>query len=238
MKVDCFRRFIKRCLWRSGWDVVRFNPSIHPLARRARLLQNYGISLTLDVGANAGQYATELRNLGYASRIVSFEPLTSAYRQLSAAAKGDPLWQTRHYALGTEDAAREIHVAGNSQSSSFLEMLPAHIRAFPDSEYVESENVCIRRLDSVFHEIAGPEDRIWLKIDTKGFEKMVINGAENVLPRIDVIQAEVSLQPGEATLADFVQFMAGKGFALMALAFLGDSVTSHLLQTECIFHRA
>lgn len=241
MKLSKLQRTIKRCLWRTGWDLVRFNPSTHPLARRAKLLQNYDISLVLDVGANTGQYATQLRELGYTARIVSFEPLTSAYEQLSAAAQHEQLWQTRHHALGTDDGSRVIHIGANSQTSSFLNMLPSLLKAFPDCGYINSESVSIRRLDSIFADIAQPDDRVWLKIDTQGFERAVIEGASAVLPRIEAIQAEVSLHPlyeGESTLAEFVSFMDDKGFSLVALeTYLGDAVTSHLLQVDCIFHR-
>lgn len=241
MRFNNLRRLLKRWLRRSGWDLIRFDPSTHPLARRAKLLKNYRISVVLDVGANTGQYATELRDLGYTARIVSFEPLTSAYEQLSAAAQSDPCWQTRQHALGEDDGNREINIGANSQTSSFLNMLPSLLKAFPDSGYVNSESVRIRRLDSVFDEIARPDDRVWLKIDTQGFEKAVIEGAGNALSRIEAIQAEVSLHPlyeGETTLAEFLPFMEGKGFSLVALeTFMGDAVTSHLLQAECIFHR-
>ena len=242
MKMRNLQRHLKRWLWRGGIDVVRFNPSTHPLARRAKLLQNYQISLVLDVGANTGQYATELRELGYQGRIVSFEPLQSAYAQLSAAAQSDPHWETRHHALGADEDEREIHIAANSQSSSFLGALPLLLKSYPESKYIASEKVKIRPLNAVFDEVARPDDRVWLKIDTQGYEKAVIEGAENVLPRITAIQAEVSLHQlyeGEATLAEFIPFMETKGFSLVGLeTYQGDAVTSHLLQVDCIFHRS
>ena len=41
----------------------------------------FGIDLVFDVGANTGQFASEIRDSGFNGRIVSFEPLSSAHRQ-------------------------------------------------------------------------------------------------------------------------------------------------------------
>jgi len=224
-----------------GWDIVQYRPATHPLARRARLLKDYRIDLVLDVGANTGQYARQLRELGYKGRIVSFEPLSSAVAELRRAAAYDANWQVRNHACGAENGKREIRVAANSQSSSFLPMKAEHLDAFPDSCYIGTEVVEIKRLDTIFEEVAGPEAKIWLKLDVQGFEAAVVEGSSGCLERIRAIQAEVSLQAmyeGETTLIDFLPLMTQKGFLLVGLeTYLSDPSTSHLLQVECIFRR-
>ncbi|MGA2221948.1 MAG: FkbM family methyltransferase [Verrucomicrobiia bacterium] len=74
-------------------------------------------------------------------------------------------------ALGATDTTSEINIAGISESSSFFDMLPAHLHAAPTSKYVGKERVTARRLDSLFSEICSANDRILLKIDTQGYEK-------------------------------------------------------------------
>ena len=42
-----------------------------PLRRRQKLLKHFGITKILDVGANKGQYAQELRNIRFEGDIIS-----------------------------------------------------------------------------------------------------------------------------------------------------------------------
>ena len=65
-----------------------------------QLLRHHGITRVLDVGANEGGYATELRRFGYAGRIVSFEPVSESFRLLQSHARKDHLWTTLPYAVG------------------------------------------------------------------------------------------------------------------------------------------
>jgi hypothetical protein len=39
------------------------------------------------------------------------------------------------------------------------------------------------------------EDRVWLKVDTQGYEAEVFKGATDLLPRISALECELSLVP-------------------------------------------
>ena len=81
--------------------------------------ERFGVDLVFDVGANVGQFGSEIRTMGFAGRIVSFEPLSAAHARLSAAAKRDPAWSVHpRCAIGDHDGTVEINIAGNSVSSS------------------------------------------------------------------------------------------------------------------------
>jgi hypothetical protein len=67
-------------------------------------------------------------------------------------------------ALGAADGEIEIHVAGNSVSSSILDMLPSHERAAPGSAYVAREKVALTRLDGVAGTFLADARRVLLKI--------------------------------------------------------------------------
>ena len=81
------KKTIKKLARSLGVDLKRYNVQTSEAAKMQRLLAYHNIDLVFDVGANIGQYAKLLRELGYSGRIVSFEPLSSAYSQLKAVSK-------------------------------------------------------------------------------------------------------------------------------------------------------
>ncbi len=235
------KKSLRPFLRKLGFDIVDFTAKSHPLAREKKLFESYGIALVLDVGANTGQYAERLRLNGYKGEIISFEPLSEAYEILARRAKTDAHWQAMHFALGNTSCRAEINVAGNSKSSSILEMLPSHIKSAPKSEYVRKEGIEIKTLDSIFSEICPERQNTVLKIDTQGYEERVIEGARQTLPFIDSIQVETSLVPlykGELLFNDMCRLLDGKGYSLVSITpGFCNKETGQLLQVDGFFHR-
>lgn len=231
----------RRIFRRSGFDVVRYHPGGSATARRMHLLRLHGVDLVLDVGANVGQYGRALRADGYAGRILSFEPLSDAFERLRRTASRDGAWQAVRCALGDRDGTATLNVAGNSVSSSVLPMLPAHLRSAPRSAYVGAEEVPVRRLDSVLAGHGGPGGRAFLKVDAQGYERAVLDGASGCLAGIAGVQLEMPLTPlyqGEASMPELVEYMAGRGFALVSLEpAWSDPASGRLLQVDGIFFR-
>lgn len=232
---------LRKFLRDRGFDIVRYSYNSHPLARRARLIASYNITTVLDVGANAGYYAKQLREIGFKGRIISFEPLGSAYKELSENAKSDPLWETLNFALGSEGGQVEINIATNSLSSSILGILPSHVDFAPESYYVGKEKIIVKRLDSIFEKVCRNDEKVYLKIDTQGFEKKVIEGAGKVLHYIDTVQLEMSLVPlyeDELLFIEMMDLLNQKGYKLVAIEpGFSDPLTGQLLQVDGIFHR-
>jgi FkbM family methyltransferase len=233
---------LKTLLRKAGIEVSRYEPTSSPVARRMHLLERNRIDLVFDVGANNGQYAASLREGGYRGRIVSFEPLTSAFSRLEASAKADPLREIVNIGLGDRDERATINIAGNSQSSSLLEMLPAHLEAAPVSAYVGKEEITVARLDSVFTKYHRQGDHTFLKIDAQGYEKKILEGASLSLKDILGIQLEMSIEPlysNEMPYLEMLGYVAGLGFTLASIEpGFGDPVTGRMLQMDGIFYRA
>ena len=227
---------------RFGVDVIPYKPGSHPIARRRRLIEHHRIDTVLDVGANIGQFGLELRRqFGYRGRIVSFEPLSAAYAKLQRAALGDVDWQVLQMALGDAQGTQTIHVAGNSESSSILEMLKLHEEAAPHSRYTGEETIRVETLDAMFDKTCGNARNIYLKVDTQGYEAQVLRGAVRSLERIDTIQVEMSLAPlyaGQALFDELYADLRCKGYMLVGVENnFGNAETGQLLQIDGIFRR-
>ncbi|HEX7300688.1 MAG TPA: FkbM family methyltransferase [Solirubrobacteraceae bacterium] len=231
---------IKAAGRRAGVELLRFNPTNSLDAARARIVRDQAIDLVVDAGANCGQWATELRAGGYRGAIVSFEPLAAAHAALAAAAADDAAWTLHRLALGDRDGEAELHVAANQgASSSLLPMGEEHRRAAPEAGYVNRETVRIARLDALELPAAT---RLMLKLDVQGAERAALDGATATLPRVRVIECELSLvelYEGQALMRELVDRLAASGFELWGLrpAF-ADPVSARLLQADGLFVRA
>jgi FkbM family methyltransferase len=224
-----------RQLARRGLVVRR-----HPAARRQRLLVDRGVDLVLDVGAARGGYATELREFGYTGRIVSFEPLAAAHADLVRVAASDPRWETRHTALGDTTGRHEIHVASNSDSSSLLPMADQHRASSPDIQMVGTETIDVTTLDAVADEVLGDARAPFLKIDTQGFERAVLEGAEATVPRLVGLQLELSfvtLYEGGILADEAISWAYDHGFVLVGLDQGFTDPGGAVLQADGVFLR-
>lgn len=233
--------WLHRKLWRVGVDVVGTTHWNHPALRRLKLIRDHGIDLVFDVGANAGQYAKELRDLGYTGRIVSFEPLSAAFEKLRAAATRDARWEAIRVAVGERSGRATINVSANSYSSSLLPMLPAHERHARGSGYVGREEVPIETLEALVGAHAKPAERLFVKIDTQGYERRVLESAGPALETIVGVQLEMSIVPlyeGEELLPEMLQWLRGLGFTLMSLEpGYANLESGQLLQVDGVLFR-
>jgi FkbM family methyltransferase len=237
------KKTIKKLSRSLGIDLKRYNIQTSEAAKMQRLLAYHNIDLVFDVGANIGQYAKLLRELGYPGRIVSFEPLSSAYSQLKTASKKDPLWEIApQTAIGNQEGEIIINIAGNSYSSSALPMLDAHLESAPESAYSGSETVKLSRLDTIAKDYIKSETKsIFLKIDVQGLEKQVLEGATAILPLVKGIKLELSLVPlyeGQVLFQEMIDIVEKLGYELYGIepGFTAEK-TGRMLQMDGIFFK-
>jgi len=242
---DILRRLVRRLGIESSALILtlkRFYPRQSAMRRLARMLACYKVSVVLDVGANVGQFASELRLSGYRGRIISFEPILRAHRRLIRKAAGDPNWTVAsRMAIGNCNGNVNLHVAGDSVSSSVLEMLDVLVAAAPDSIYVEDESVPMHTLDSVEAEYVKEQDVLFLKADVQGYESEVLEGAQKLLPRVAGMHLELALVPcykGQPAFSEVMKRLASWGFSLWSLSEgTMDEETGRQLQVDAVFFR-
>jgi FkbM family methyltransferase len=169
----------------------------------AHLFQLLRIDTVLDVGANEGGYRRFLReHIGYRGRIVSFEPVSTAYGALARDASADHTWSGRQMALGDHDGSREINICARSTMSSFLRRDSETLRRdgydhlLNITDVVRQETVQVRCLDSIFDSVVdAPTARVFMKCDTQGYDLQVMAGAVASFTSILALQIELSFKP-------------------------------------------
>ena len=222
-----------------GIEIIKYPTP--ELDRRIKLLKNYNIDTVLDVGANIGQYGSELRNIGFNGKIISFEPTSDAFKKLEKLAKNDKNWDVYNFSLGDFDGETEINIAKNSVSSSMLESLPQLTLSAPDAKFIDKETITVKKIDSIFDELDLKNKNIYLKIDTQGYENMVINGAKNSLTQIMGLQIEMALIPtyeGAITFEEMIEKLKSFNFNTTSIeSGYYDKNTGKLLEVDGVFFK-
>lgn len=221
-----------------GFQIKRYPNA--DVRNRMNALAFHQITHVIDVGANCGQYASGLRELGYTGKISSFEPQSGAFLKLQQKAAHDPNCDVYPFALGQNEENANIHITQNSFSSSILPMTELHAANVHHIQTVKTESILVRKLDQVFSDLVEPSETVLLKIDTQGYEKEVLLGGLNSIQQITLLQLEMSLfqlYSGETLFRDMLNFLHSLHFRLYALEGdnLSDKKTGQLLQIDGIF---
>ena len=236
------KSFFKQLLRKFDLEFRNFSVEKSESARFLTMLSYHKVNTIFDIGANEGQFGINLRDFGYRGKIVSFEPLTEAREKLLKTSKNDRHWEVApQAAIGEENGEIEIHISGNSESSSLLDMLETHISAAPNSKYIGNETVPLRKLDTLAPDFIENDSVVFLKIDTQGYEEQVMKGAHELMKNIVGLQLEISLVPlyeGHGLLDEMLENLKEKGFDLWGVSTVfSDPDTAQLLQIDATFFR-
>jgi FkbM family methyltransferase len=211
-----------------------------------QILRRYPIDLCVDVGANEGQFAASMRELGYRRRLVSIEPIPWLAQELIRKSRNDPNWCIIEGLVALDPGEREFHIFSSSDFSSLHSPSTLGMREF--GQFLSSQQLIraqAKRLDSWFEQEAIPlpnSGRILLKSDTQGSDLEVLQGAGEILSHAAIVLVEVSYAPiysTEASANKIISFLAENGFKLAGLfpiAFTKDNLD--LIEADAFFIRA
>ena len=236
------RARLRRFGHRLGIDIRRYAPHSSAAARRGKILFHHRVDVVLDIGANVGQYALDLRAAGFKGRIFSFEPLTEPFEALSRESDGDPQWRCLQLALGNGESRTTMNVAANrAASSSLLPMKSWIAKAAPEQAYIGTEVVQVARLDDAAPPLVGEKDRLMLKLDVQGYELEALRGGESTLRRAEIVEMELSLirlYENQPLWRDAIDYLHDAGFELISLDPIVHDKEGRLLQMDGIFGRS
>jgi FkbM family methyltransferase len=202
------KQIVRNAFRRHGFDLIK-TPHLHTY------LASREVDLVVDVGANNGGYGTYLRRWGYRGRILSFEPTMQAFRDLLRTGSGYRGWDALNLALGREPGELVINVSKDSRFSSFYALSADGVSYDPRAAVQSQERVKVSTLDEIMR--TDKAQRPFLKIDTQGAERDVLDGAGEFLSRCVGVQLELPIQQlyeGVWSFREALAYMEERGFML------------------------
>jgi FkbM family methyltransferase len=200
-------------------------------------IQDRKIDVVIDVGANLGQFGESLRSDGYRGRIVSFEPIRADFEVLSRRAAADGNWEAHRSAVGASTGTARLHVSKLSVYSSILGLADTALLHDERMAIDHVEDVPVRTIDEIAGGLTG---RIFLKVDTQGYEKQVLEGASKTIPRLLGIQLEIPvirIYDGQWQFKEAFDSMSEIGFVPAQIQPVGYHGSDKVSATEfdCLF---
>ena len=207
-----------------------------------KLIKQHKIDLILDVGANFGQFGTDMRNMGYLGQIISFEPVNKCYQRLSLIA--DTKWQIENFALGDKNSKEEINISNKTIYSSILDVNEIGKSNFSNSiKVVGKQNTLVKKLDDIINELVNNlnKRRIFLKIDTQGYDNRVIRGSLQTLEHVKILQTEISckgIYMDTPSVSQRLEELLNLGFSITDIFPVSrDKNTMEILEFDCLLIR-
>ncbi len=243
MTVRLHRRLIRAAVRRVGYNISRWPPLVEQLeGHLAGLLPRLGVNCVLDVGAHCGEYATSLRRLGFDGRIVSFEPVAESYERVAALARNDGRWFVHHLALGSINDRSLINIPGDTVLASFLEPNAFALGRFPNSRVAQRQEIEVRTLDRVINACLDglTQPKVYLKLDTQGWDLEVLAGSRTALQYIVGLQSELSVKPinvGMPTYLQALDVIQSLGFELTGIYPISRDRSSQIIELDAVFIR-
>ncbi len=209
------------------------------------LLTGHKPDLVIDVGANCGQFARQIRSLGYTGPILSLEPQRNLAGRLrdEALASATP-WHVVEGAAGETEGDLELTVYSDDSFSSFHRLTPAARARFGALlTPVAQTRVPVRPLDHWVQDSPfSASRRVFLKTDTQGHDLAVLAGASRTLGATSIVLAEGSLTPlydSVATPEGLSAWLRPLGFApagFYAVSYEPSSLAA--IELDCLMTRA
>ena len=238
------RRLLPALTYRNGTAIVPSSAAPEWPERMflKRLLARLDVDCVLDVGANLGQYAVELRLIGFKGLVISFEPTPSLHAQIDRWSKSHPNWITMQVALGKEAGTLPLNLMAVSTLNSFHRPSTAETERFaPVNTVVETIEVRVETLNELLPKLQAQYGfrRPFLKMDTQGHDVDVFDGADKVHDRIVGLQSEVSVKriyESTLTWTDAIAHYQQAGFDLAGLYAVNPHETE-LCELDCFMTR-
>lgn len=222
-----------------GYELIKAKKNPSTNSHVINLINHYRIDLVIDVGANNGQFGRMIRNEGYKGEIHSFEPVNNTFEELSKSCINDSQWFAYKIALSDSCGEEEVNVMESSDLSSFLTANDFGKSKYEKIKVSYTETVEVSTLD-IFLKTQIPnikERRVFLKMDTQGYDIKVFKGAVASLSNIYCILSEISLisiYSGMPNYLDALKTYESSGFIVTGLYPISRKKDLSIIEMDCM----
>jgi FkbM family methyltransferase len=218
-------------------DIVRLPYKLGIDANILDVIEKYDVDVIIDAGANEGQFAARMRDSGFRGVIHSFEPVKSVYEVLKLKAANDASWHTYNAALGKELGQMEINVSRGTGFCSFLSANDFGQKQFAEIKLARTEIVEVTTVDEFVRNYGIVSNRIFLKMDTQGFDFEVFSGARSSMSKIVALVSELAVAPiynGMRAYREVLEEFEKWGFCVSGFHVVSRRDDLSLIEADCI----
>ena len=228
---------INHFLNKYGYECIRNKKSPSIKSHLSNLIDQYLIDIVIDVGANQGQFGSLLRQIGYQGEILSYEPSKKSFEILSKVSSEDERWKIYPLGLGDKKTSEKINIFESSDFNSLLQPSDMGKTTFKNKlKKLNTESINIETLNRILAPHALKGRRIFLKMDTQGYDLNVFKGASKYYSHIACLLTEISLQQIYQKMPDYhenLAFYEKKGFAVSGLYPVSRQKDSSVIEMDC-----
>ena len=198
--------------------------------------------IIFDVGANQGQSIERFKKIFKSPIIHAFEPVEFEFKKLKEKYSKDKNIILNNYAVGEKKESKCLYITAKTGTSSFnkvknntdwLKKRSQQNNTTLDGYTKSKETVKVITLDSYCLEKNITQIDI-LKIDTQGYEDMVLKGCQDILSKkiISIVESELmfdNVYEKYLTFTDLEKYLLPNNFRLVGLNLTNSNLFSGLV---------
>jgi FkbM family methyltransferase len=177
-----------------GYHLAKSNVNPVELLFGSAWFKKLAITHVIDVGANRGQFALQVKKVIPKVNVISFEPIPADYLILKQKFAALENCIAHNLAVGEKDGEIQFEINDFSPTSSILKTTILQKEYYPITGEVTKVTVAMTTLDSFFKNYTTLKGNILLKIDVQGYESFVLKGAKNFLNQVKIVYIECSFK--------------------------------------------
>jgi len=184
-----------------------------PVYVQYQWLKKYDINTFIDIGANRGDVSQVLHFLFPNAMIYAFEPIQEESNKIRSKVRHTNLI-IENSALSNKIGKTSFFVNDFSPASSILSISKECIQDCNKMSRIKKIEVLTTTLDTFFRNKNLKKD-VFLKIDTQGSEKLILEGGKDVLQKVAIIHIEICfshLYKNQTNFEEIYKILTNAGF--------------------------